>query len=528
MSYPEFKITMRRTKQPKTTIVQALLDRPALAIRELNNRSFYRFLVNMWPEISNEEMQENWHMEYICNQLQTAAEKVAANNHKRWKDPVDDIIINVPPGTSKTTIVMIAFPAWCWTRWYWMKFICLSYTATLALESAEACRDLVRSDSYQSYYPDISIKPDKDQKSNFTILKTFGKRPGYPAQTKIGGKRFTTSVGGTLTGFHGHILLVDDPINPQQAVSPDQLDSTNRWLDNTLTTRKVHKESSPTFMIMQRLAQGDPTGHKLEKDKKGKIQHICIPGEIKTYKDQVKPKELLKYYTEDGLMDPVRLTHGALEKLEEDLGQYGYAGQVGQSPTPPSGGMFKPDNILDFDTMPHEYNIEQVVRYWDKAGTTVKPGSKSRQAAYTVGVKMAKTTDGRFLILNVVRFRHSAEKREQIIKQTAEADGYDVLIGIEQEPGSGGKESAENTVKNLAGYRVRVDRPVGDKVYRADPFSVQVNGGNVSMLQGAWNKDYIEELKFFPFGTYKDQVDASSGAFALLNGKKVARVIGRG
>ena len=95
-------------------------------------------------------------------------------------------------------------------------------------------------------------------------------------------------------------------------------------------------------------------------------------------------------------------------------------------------------------------------------------------------------------------------------------DGCGVRIGVEQEPGSGGKESAQNTVANLSGFSVFLDSPKGDKVVRADPFAVQVNNENVSMLRGAWNHEYLNELRFFPNSKYKDQVDATSGAFASL------------
>ena len=94
---------------------------------------------------------------------------------------------------------------------------------------------------------------------------------------------------------------------------------------------------------------------------------------------------------------------------------------------------------------------------------------------------------------------------------------------MEQEPGSGGKESAEATVRNLAGYSVAVDHPTGDKVFRADPPSVQVNAGNVLMLYGEWNHEVVEELRFFPFGTYKDIVDALSAAINKLARKQQVR-----
>lgn len=518
--------TLTRTNPPRQKVLKSLMSNPLLAVRELNNRNFYEFLKFMWPAVSAETLQPNWHMKLLCDELQKVAEKVAAQKEVSGKDKqrIIDLIINVPPGTSKTTITMIMFPAWCWTRWYWMEFIALSYAATLSLESAEACRDLIRSERFQAVYPDISIKKDKDQKSNYQVLKTLEKKPGYPARTRQGGSRFSTSIGGSLTGFHGHIILVDDPINPEQAVSPVQLETANRWMDSTLPTRKIHKGSSPMIMIMQRLHESDPTGHHLEK-KKEHVHHICLPGEIRNYKDKVNPPELIEHYT-DELLDPERMGWDALEELESDLGQYGYAGQVGQSPTPPSGGMFKVDKLKVMDKYPEDSEIEMIVRYWDKAGTEAKTKSKSKGPAWTVGAKMAKLKNGKYVILNIVRGRWSSELRETHIKETTIMDGRKVEVGIEQEPGSGGKESAEATVKNLAGYKVTVDRPTGDKIYRADPFSVQVNYGNVYMLQGDWNTDYINELKYFPYSSYMDQVDASSGAFNLLNSKKKARVWG--
>jgi predicted phage terminase large subunit-like protein len=99
-------------------------------------------------------------------------------------------------------------------------------------------------------------------------------------------------------------------------------------------------------------------------------------------------------------------------------------------------------------------------------------------------------------------------------------DGRHVRVGVEQEPGSGGMESAQNTARRLAGYRVTLDRPSGDKVARLEPFADQVNSGNVIMVAAQWNAAYIDELTFFPDSTYRDQADATSGAFNLLARKR--------
>lgn len=494
---------------PKKARLKHALMNPEAILREISRReaikcreSFYYFLLHFWPEYSNDEFIPNWHIKYICDQLQEVAERVAKKKPKKH-----DLIINVPPGSTKTAIICIMFPVWCWTRWYWMRFITLSYAADLALESAEYSREIIRSEKFQLTYPELRIKADKDTKSNFRITKE------EKGKIKLGGNRFSTSVGGKCTGYHAHFLLVDDPIDPHKAASEVEIKSTNHWIDQTLPTRKIDKAVTPTAIIQQRLHQDDSTGHTLKKKKKG-IFHICIPGEIKNYREKVSPPELVKFYIDD-LLDPERMSWEVLEELEQDLGQYGYAGQIGQNPTPPAGGMFKVDNFQVIDTLPSPVNFVNTVRYWDKAGT-------QGGGAYTSGTKMSKLRNGKYLIHDIKRGQWSSENREAIIRSTAEADGTKVFIYTEQEPGSGGKESAEATVTNLAGFSAYKDRPTGDKVYRADPFSVQVNNGNVLLLRGDWNKDFIEEHRFFPFSKYKDQVDSSSAAFNKLAKRKIA------
>ena len=180
--------------------------------------------------------------------------------------------------------------------------------------------------------------------------------------------------------------------------------------------------------------------------------------------------------------------------------------------------MFKVDHFQIMTYPPSEVNIMQTVRYWDKAGS-------EGDGAYSVGVKISRLRNGNFLIQDVKRGQWATEQREAIIRETAVVDGGKVLIGVEQEPGSGGKESAQATVRNLAGFSCFLDSPTGNKVHRADPFSVQVNNGGVALLKGDWNHAFIEEYRNFPFSTYKDQVDAGSGAFNRLAGKRIAGVL---
>jgi predicted phage terminase large subunit-like protein len=150
------------------------------------------------------------------------------------------------------------------------------------------------------------------------------------------------------------------------------------------------------------------------------------------------------------------------------------------------------------------------VRYWDKAAT---PGAGD----WTAGVKMSRTPDGVFWVEHVIRGRWAAPEREAIIRQTAEADGRETTVLLEQEPGSGGKDSALATVKNLAGFSVRAEPATGDKLTRAKPLASQAFAGNVRIVRGAWLQPWLDELIAFPtVGVNDDQVDASSGAFNHL------------
>lgn len=489
-------------------IMMEALRNPFAIQRELNNRSLYAFLQYFWPLVSSQPFVHNWHIEYLCSELEKIAYQVAERRPREY-----DLIVNVPPGTTKTITCSIMFPAWVWTKWYTMRFITASYSAALALESADYCREIIRSTRFQALYPEIEIQSDKDVKSNFRIVKKTGSKT---KQELIGGSRYSTSVGGTLTGFHGDILIVDDPLNPAQAASDLELKTANHWCEQTLSTRKTEKDITTTIYIMQRLHQDDPAGHILSKQKNN-IRHICLPGEIRHYLPNLKPSELIKFYKDD-LLDPNRLPWRVLEDLEADLGQYGYAGQIGQDPTPPGGGMFKVGNFEIVNEFPDRSRVINTVRYWDKAGTT-------DAGAYTAGVKMSQLLNGRWIIEDVVRGRWSSERRESIIQQTAMIDTPVTTIWVEQEPGSGGKESAEGTIRGLAGFRVYAERPTGEKAIRADSYSVQVNNGSIAMIKAPWNHDFIEEHRFFPYSTYKDQVDAAAGAFNKLVAKRVARRI---
>jgi len=469
--------------------------------------SFYEFVQRFWDVVIPEKPIWNWHIEVICDEMQKVAERVFAGLPKE-----NDLLINVPPGSSKSTVCSIMFPAWVWTREPSFSTICGSYSYTLAVELSMKSRDIIQSDKYQRLWPDVQLRFDANRLDRFRNIDK--------------GMRFTTSTGGTVTGFHGHFLIVDDPLNPQEAVSDAELKKANDWIGRTLSTRKVEKSITPTILIMQRLHEDDPSQNMLDKAEEGKttVRHINLPAEYsEVNKNEVRPRSLRRRYTPDPdkegwfLLDLQRMDRKVLEEAEAQLLEYGYAGQFLQRPVPLGGGDFDVDKMLIGEPPASDNDWVRKVRYWDKAGTHAG-------GCFTVGVLMGLDVNNFTWVLDVIRVQLNSWEREQLMKQTARLDGVDVRIGIEQEGGSGGKESAESTVRNMVGFNVEPDRVTGSKEERARPFHTQVNGGGVRLARADWNKKYKDELRMFPNSKYKDQVDASSGAFSMLSLTNTKRV----
>lgn len=480
-------------------------------IRSITRESFYDFVLEFWDTIIREPYTPNWHVKYLCDSVQAEMELVLARQRKRY----DYIIINVPPVSLKSSLFMMFLNGWMWARNPALNFIGCSYEKDLAVTHSTLARDLIRSELYQAVFPEVRIRRD------MAALGKFG--------NTAGGRRFSSGTQGNVTGKHGDVVVVDDPLNPRAARSEAESLAVRQFIMEALPTRKRLIAVSPTIIIMQRLAQDDPTGYLLglaEKDSKVRIKHICLPA---TVSDLIHPPELRKFYDmQSGLLNPTRLDHETLASLRVD-NEFMYAGQFDQNPIPAGGALFdvskfkvgRPPSV----TNPKCW-VKQV-RYWDKAASV--PTRRNPTPCYTVGVRMGKDIDQNFWVLHVDRFRLEACTRERRIKDVATRDGKDVTQILEQEPGSSGKADAQATARNLAGYRVVLDRPTGDKEVRAEPYASQVNGGNVTLAaEGSleefpdhWHSPYINELRFFPAGKDKDQTDGSSGAFNHLVGGKV-------
>lgn len=458
---------------------------------DLCRKSFSDFCQEFWSVIHpDEKLIWGWHNEYMCRVKQRAAWRVFHGLPKEY-----DLLFNVPPGTTKSTVESVMFPAWTWTNMPNARHICSSHTQELVHDLARQCRDVVNSAKYQSFFPGIELREDQRTK-------------GYYVNTR-GGFRLSVTVGGkTPTGFHAHFLSSDDPIDPKKSISKAELKAANDFMVNTLSTRKVDKAIAVTTLVMQRLAQDDPSGEWLSRMKgKSGLKYVCLPAEVTP---DIRPVGLRKKYKK-GLLDPVRMPRSVLEE-ERAKGNFFYAGQFLQNPVPLGGLMFDTSK-LKIERPPPELKFKRIIRSWDNS-------SIAKGGDFTVGVKIGRTDEvlPRIWVLDVVRGQWDTNDRERRKDRTAQEDGPEVLVVQEQEPGSGGKDTATTTTIRLGmmGFKVETVKPTGDKELRADPFSVQVNAGNVYLAPGPWNEDYIDEMKYFPHSTHDDIVDASSLGFNKL------------
>jgi hypothetical protein len=247
---------------------------------------------------------------------------------------VDGVVVH------NSTILSIMLPAWAWTRMPEFQFIGASYSGEVAMDLSMKTRNVVRSELYQELFPEIRWRTDQDTKHYF--------------MNEAGGWRFAVGVKGDVTSRHAHVIGIDDPLNPEESYSDADIATSNRWIRETLRTRKVSKTRSFTILVMQRLHQDDPTAQFVTRKK---VFWVCLPAELT--KD-VRPRKLRSKY-KNGLLDPVRMPKEVLEE-EEAQGSFYYAAQFLQTPVPRGGAMFEVDKMLVRTDCPEHFKA--LARAW--------------------------------------------------------------------------------------------------------------------------------------------------------------------
>ena len=255
----------------------------------------------------------NWHVRVI-------AAKLAALHDGR----VRRLIINLPPRHLKSLLASVAFPAWCLGHRPSAQILCVSYAQHLADKLSRDCRQIVASDWYRRLFP-TRLSPRHQAVPEF--------------ETTAQGSRVATSVGGVLTGRGADIIVIDDPLKPEEALSQARRQAANEWFDHTLYSRLNDKATGAIILIMHRLHEDDLTGHVLAQEDWEVVRFPAIAeaDERHAIDTLAGPRSFARRRGE--ALHPAREPLAMLEQIRRTIGEYNFAGQYQQSPAPLGGGL---------------------------------------------------------------------------------------------------------------------------------------------------------------------------------------------
>ena len=453
--------------------------------REACLNSFYEFFISFWGVIVQEDLIVAPHIEYICDELQS----IAVFIRERKKKP-HDLIINVPPGSTKTTIVLQMYPAWLWAIDPTIRIISSSHSGPLSIESASKSRDIIMSPKYQKFFPHVVMRGDKSAKKAYENTK--------------GGTRDATSTGSAITGRHAHIKLMDDLQEISKAAStPHRYQAVEHM--KTLFTREVEKGNSINVLIMQRLHELDCTKYLLSLSGSRKVKHICLPAE---YSEKVSPSGAKKLY-KNGLLDSVRMSKSILSEKRAELGTYGYASQFEQDPTPPEGGMIKRKwfQFVDRASTPISTSAPQF--FVDTAYEKKKNVSKATGEARNdpTGLISTQINNGICYITSYEEVYMELPDLVRYIPTYCKLNGYKSGSLVRIEPKASGKSTVQ-TIRSFSNLNVKeIEGGKDSKETELTNASPSIEAGRFVLVRGAWNDLFLDRVCGFPYAAHDEAVD---------------------
>jgi predicted phage terminase large subunit-like protein len=466
-------------KQPKALRIS---DEDIQLVQELC-RAHARESFSAFRRFIRPGLTTGWWLREVEQQLQIFYEDFTAGKRPR-------LAILAPPQHGKTSLAN-DFTAYVAGRDPDKKTIYASYGEDLGLRANAELQRTISSPRFQEVFPGTRIGVPGWQCTQSVI-----------ELVKRNGSFRNTTVNGAITGFQLHLGIIDDPLKGRsEAQSKLVRDRNWNWFTDDFATRFA--DDGALLITMTRWHIDDLLGRLEKSDLNLRVlRYPAIAEQNERYRRRGEP------------LFPEFKSLDFLEERRNSMTESSWQALYQQNPIVSGGGIF-PINKLQIIPVFDRDKIKYSIRAWDKSAT---PGGGD----YTAGVLMHKIADGTYLIEDVVRGQWSALEREQQIKAIGAADhqrlkdSYSYQIVIEQEPGSGGKESFEATVRNLAGFSVSGDKVTGSKLVRAEPFAAQVQGGNVFLVAGKYVSDFLDEMEMFPNGPHDDQVDAAAMAFARL------------
>jgi len=310
--------------------------------KELCKLSLHHFIQSTWHIVEPiTPFVNGWHIEAICDHLQHCSDF-----------QIKKLIICMPPRHAKSLIASVFFPAWLWAReqTYGARIIAATYSHELTIRDAIKMRDIVSHNDYRSLFnPSWTFKDDQNQKRRFS--------------NSCGGFRFSTSVGGTMTGEGGDYIIVDDPLSAKLAQSELERAKALNWWKTTMSTRANDPNRISRIMIMQRLHEKDLVGELIED---GGWERLILPAEYLPKSKMISMTSLNwkdPRTEENELLWPERFDRNAIDQLKIDLGSTDSSSQLQQDPRPGEGGLFKRQWWKHTDKTPSD--IIEIVQFWD-------------------------------------------------------------------------------------------------------------------------------------------------------------------
>src|SRR6202022_4268101 len=330
-------------------------------------QDFSTFAARCFYDLNQQtELAMNWHVEII-------AAKLTAVRHGK----IPRLIINLPPRHLKSLLASIAFPAWCLGHDPSAQILCVSYAQDLAGKLARDCRSIMMSPWYRRIFP-TRLAPHRQAVQEFITT-----RQGY---------RLATSNGGVLTGRGADIMLIDDPLKPEEALSDAQRQAANEWFDHTLYSRLNDKRNGAIVIIMQRLHEDDLVGHVLAQEPWEVLRFPAIAEADEVHRiDTIWGSRCFRR-REGEALHPGREPLETLGRIRRTVGEYNFAGQYQQAPAPLGGGMVKADWFKTY--APGEaVSFESVVQSWDTANKATELADYSVCTTWGIKAKHAYLLD---------------------------------------------------------------------------------------------------------------------------------------
>jgi len=394
----------------------------------------------------------------------------------------DRLMVQMPPGSAKSTYGSILFPAYFLGRHKKAQVIATAHTASLA------------------DYFGRHVRETLEAHGGLLGVKIAEKSRGAARfATVAGGEYFAAGVRGPITGRRADLILIDDPIKSwAEAESQTYRDALYDWYRAELSARL--KPRGRIVLMMARWHQDDLAGRLMAGERAWSC--LTLP-EIAGEGDALgrRPGEVLWPEWQD---------RDAVESRRLEVGERTFAAMYQQNPRPPEAALFKADNIKVLAEAPV---LARTIRAWDLAASLPGPG---RDPDYTVGLKLGVTTENRLIVLDVVRFQGSPAQVEARIDATARLDGAQTVVALPRDPGQAGAAQIAMLSRMLVGFQILASPETGTKEQRAGPAATQVDAGNLAIVAAPWNDSFLSEIRAFPDSRKDDQVDALSRAVNTL------------